>query len=109
MPLPASGLGRLESPAFPSFLTCCSKVTELDGNLERLKDRASKLTKSAKKYAQVLDGAALGTNGFADRWVLPGNVHLRARSRRICRRSVRQLPQAPTSPLEASPTCVTPP
>ncbi|PSC71679.1 ADP-ribosylation factor GTPase-activating AGD1 [Micractinium conductrix] len=43
-----------------------SKVTELDGNLERLKDRASKLTKSAKKYAQVLDGAALGTNGFAD-------------------------------------------
>ncbi len=45
-----------------------SKVGELDGNLEKLKERASKLTKASKKYSGVLDTASLGTSAFADRW-----------------------------------------
>ncbi|KAI3430848.1 hypothetical protein D9Q98_009258 [Chlorella vulgaris] len=43
-----------------------SKVGELDGNLEKLKERASKLTKASKKYSGVLDTASLGTSAFAD-------------------------------------------
>ncbi|KAL4855575.1 ADP-ribosylation factor GTPase-activating protein AGD3 [Chlorella vulgaris] len=43
-----------------------SKVGELDGNLEKLKERASKLTKASKKYSGVLDSASLGTSAFAD-------------------------------------------
>ncbi|KAL4420567.1 hypothetical protein ABPG75_010223 [Micractinium tetrahymenae] len=43
-----------------------SKLNELDGNLERLKERASKLTKASKKYSSVLDSGALGTTAFAD-------------------------------------------
>lgn len=50
----------IDSPLFRS------KVNELDGNLERLKERASKLTKSSKKYSTVLDGTSLGTTAFAD-------------------------------------------
>ncbi|PRW20973.1 ADP-ribosylation factor GTPase-activating AGD3-like [Chlorella sorokiniana] len=43
-----------------------AKVGELDGSLERLKERAAKLTKSAKKYSGSLDAGALGTGAFAD-------------------------------------------
>jgi hypothetical protein len=42
-------------------------VGELDGNLERLKERAAKLTKASKKYSATLDATALGTTAFADR------------------------------------------
>jgi hypothetical protein len=44
-----------------------SKVNELDGSLERLKDRAAKLTKASKKYSTTLDSTSLGTSSFADR------------------------------------------
>lgn len=43
-----------------------AKVGELDSSLERLKDRAAKLTKSAKKYSGALDASALGTGAFAE-------------------------------------------
>ncbi|KAI7840581.1 hypothetical protein COHA_005734 [Chlorella ohadii] len=42
------------------------QVGELDGSLERLKERAAKLTKSAKKYSGALDASALGTGAFAE-------------------------------------------
>ena len=63
--LPA--LQRLHPPPKPALT--CSKVAELDGGLEKLKERAARLTKASKKYSGALDAAALGTAAFADRCV----------------------------------------
>lgn len=50
---PAGVREDAKSPHCPyafSSPAVCSKLNELDGNLERLKERASKLTKASKKY-----------------------------------------------------------
>ncbi|KAL4436335.1 hypothetical protein ABPG77_009897 [Micractinium sp. CCAP 211/92] len=66
MAAPSAAVGTLlfsdlqDSPLFHS------KLNELDGNLERLKERASKLTKASKKYSAVIESASLGTSAFAD-------------------------------------------
>lgn len=43
-----------------------ARVDELDGNLERLKDRTARLQKGTKKYAGSLEESFQSTTAFAD-------------------------------------------